>query len=1062
MSKDFSEDKLVQETTVNYLRDKLGWNTAYAFNEEVLGEGGTLGRKTEREVVLVSYLRPALEKLNPGIPSKAIDLAIEKIVAISNTKKLVHINQDKYALLKNGVLVEVPGEDGTPQAYRLQVFDFNNPEENHFLAVRELWVKGKLYRRRPDIIGFVNGIPLLFIECKAVHKNLQTAHDQNLKDYKDTIPEILHHNAIVMLSNGSTGKVGSITSKYGHFHEWKRLAERDPGRVGFETMLLGICTKSNFMDLVENFILFDQSTGKTVKILARNHQYLGVNQALAAVKDRSTRDGKLGVFWHTQGSGKSFSMVFLTQKILRKLGAHFTFVVVTDRDELDTQIYRTYTGTGAVTSKRKTQATSGRHLAELLAEDHRYVFTLIQKFNHENPEAYSTREDVIIISDEAHRTQYGKLARNMRAALPSASFIGFTGTPLMGTEEDELTKQIFGDYVSTYDFQRAVEDGATVPLYYDNRGEKLRITTEDLNQRIADEMEKHALDPDQEAKLRRDLARDYHIVTATKRLNDIAQDFVEHYTTNWKTGKAMLVCIDKLTCVKMHGLIQEHWEKKIAEVEAQVDQTKDEQAEIEIRVFLNWLKETQRLVVVSEEQNEVDTFRKADLDIEPHRKIMKEGVLATDGKRIDLETAFKDEDHPFRVAIVCAMWLTGFDVPTLSTIYIDKPMKGHTLMQAIARANRVSDGKNNGLIIDYNGMLKSLRQALATYAKSHTDEPGCGGETDPVKPREDQILDYVASIQACVDHLVSLGFTTFDELVASTGFEKILQYERAVEAVYTSDESKVKFEVLAREMFKKGKYLVGEAGIRPHVPRFNAIEAIYKKLQQNRDIADTSEIMKAVHDIVDSSIDIQRASEEPGTYRERIYDISQIDFDLLRREFAKSDRKNTALQTLKSQVEAKLRRMVEQNPTRIDYYKRYQEIIEEYNLETDRVTIEQTFEELLKLVESLSEEEVRAAREGLTEPSLAIFDVLKKDNLSPKERERVKAVANDLLDDLKAVVESMDQWREKSLTTSNVFVFIRDYLYDEATGLPDSYRPEEVDALARKVYEYVFEHFSVA
>ena len=351
-------------------------------------------------------------------------------------------------------------------------------------------MRGDLYRRRADIVGFVNGLPLLFIECKNIHKNLKTAFEKNFSDYLDTIPHLFHHNAIVMFGNGEQAKIGSITSRWEHFHEWKRLAEEEPGAVDMETLLKGICDKRNFLDLVENFILFDESRGEPKKILARNHQFLGVNRAIEAVRERKAQEGKLGVFWHTQGAGKSYSMVMFTRKVHRKLGGNFTFLVLTDRDDLDTQIYKTFAGCGVVDNDREPcRAASGDHLSRLLAEHKAYIFSLIQKFNQKvDPnEGYTQRDDIIVITDEAHRTQYGTLALNMRNALPNASFIGFTGTPLF--KDDEITRRVFGDYVSTYDFQRAVEDKATVPLYYDARGEKLGVAIGDLNERIAEKLE---------------------------------------------------------------------------------------------------------------------------------------------------------------------------------------------------------------------------------------------------------------------------------------------------------------------------------------------------------------------------------------------------------------------------------------------------------------------------------------------------------------------------------------------------------------------------------------------
>lgn len=332
----YTEDTLVQQTTADYLEHQLGWESVYAYNNEDFGPDSLLGRSSDREVVLTRTLRERLIALNPGLPEAAYADAVRQLTTPVTSQTLVAANRDQYALIRNGVQVSFRNDKDELVRERLRVFDFDKPENNHFLCVRELWVRGDLYHRRADIVGFVNGLPLLFIECKNIHRNLQTAFEQNYSDYRDTIPHLFHHNAIVVFGNGAEAKLGSITSKWEHFHEWKRLDEADPGVVDMETLLKGVCDKRNFMDLVENFILFDESSGEPKKILARNHQFLGVNRAIEAVREREARQRRLGVFWHTQGAGKSYSMVMFARKVHRKLGGNFTFLVLTDRDDLDT------------------------------------------------------------------------------------------------------------------------------------------------------------------------------------------------------------------------------------------------------------------------------------------------------------------------------------------------------------------------------------------------------------------------------------------------------------------------------------------------------------------------------------------------------------------------------------------------------------------------------------------------------------------------------------------------------------------------------------------------------
>ncbi len=932
--------------------------------------------------------------------------------------------------------------------------------------MRELWIRGDLYRRRADIVGFVNGLPLLFMELKNVSKDIRAAYERNFLDYRDTVPHLFHHNAVVVLANGVDARLGSVTSRFEHFHEWKRLAEDEPGVVDMETLLKGVCAKANFLDMVENFIVFDDSTGEFRKIVARNHQFLGVNRAIDAVRDRKYRGGKLGVFWHTQGSGKSYSMVMFTRKVHRKLGGNFTFLVLTDRDDLDTQIYKTFAGCGVVDNDRDPcRAASGEHLAQLLAQHKAHIFSLIQKFNQNvvEGEAYTQRDDIIVITDEAHRTQYGTLALNMRNALPNASYIGFTGTPLF--KDDEITRRVFGEYVSTYDFQRAVEDKATVPLYYDARGDKLGVAIGDLNERIAaklEELETGAIDVEQ--RLEQELKRDYHIITAGKRLDQVARDFVQHYSMAWETGKAMLVCIDKITCVRMHRLIEFYWNERIGELQAQLPTATDEQDEQYRLRQIGWMRQTQMAVVVSEEQGEVEKFRKWDLDITPHRRLIKEGMSLPDAmrrqpqfqnmQRLALDDAFKAEEHPFRIAIVCAMWLTGFDVPSLSTLYLDKPLKAHTLMQAIARANRVHEGKNNGMIVDYCGILKSLRKALATFAGTGDGgRGGEGGETEPARPDEELLADLAEAI-ALVRSFLAERNASLDNIVNNTGFRRNAAIQAAKEAANENDETRKRFEIMCRAVFSKFKACITVGGVNDYRTDYDAINIIYKSLMQDREQADISGIIRQLHQVVDEAIETR---PEWISEDSEAYDISKIDFGRLRREFERTPSKRTTVQNLKTAIEQRLQCLLRQNPLRTDFQRHYEEIVAGYNREKDRVTIEKTFEALLQLLNGMSEEENRAVREGLDEESLAVFDLLKKPALEADEIKRIKVVAVDLLKIVKARIQEIEDWESREATRDRIRLTIRDFLWSDKTGLPvDQYTEEDVRIRAEDVYRHVY------
>ena len=754
-------------------------------------------------------------------------------------------------------------------------------------------------------------------------------------------------------------------------------------------------------------------------------------------------------------------MAFFAEKVRRVVPGNFTFVVMTDREDLDNQIWRTFVGCGVVDDKTP-RASSGKDLKEILQHNHRFVFSLIHKFNQDVTEPYSVRDDIIVISDEAHRSQGGRFARNMRLALPNASFIGFTGTPLF--KHDHLTRRIFGTYVSRYDFKRSEEDRSTVKLVYENRGEKLGIARLDLNDRIADAIDQADLDMDQTASLEKLLGQDYEVITADDRLDKVADDFVDHCGTRWESGKAMLVCIDKITCGRMFQRIQPRWDAKVALLKALIPQVEAELAaesdpdETErlskrleqLRGQANWMESTILEIIISEAQNEVRDFAKWGVDIIPHRVVMKTGFETPDGKRVGIEDAFKDAEHPFRIAIVCAMWLTGFDVECLSTLYIDKPMKAHTLMQAIARANRVYPGKDCGVIVDYNGMLKSLRAALAQYAIGDEDDAEDGD--DFAAPIEDLLLSLVQSIEAAEGHLMGLGFDP-TRLIGAKGFPRIQALRDGVEALLTSDEAKRRYEIMARQIFLRFKTLLMEPSVFQYAERHDNLEAIYKKLEEKRDLADVTDVLKELHKIVNEAIRTQDTGVDHATGL--MVDLSQIDFAKLRDEFAsKVKRKHAALQDIRDVVEKKLQQMMAFNPLRMDYYKRYQEIIADYNREKDRVTVEKTFAELAELATRLDAEQMRAAQEGLSENELALFDLLFKENISKADRERLKQASQSLLAALKELLQTMPDWTKNTTTQADVKMFILDNLWESLPRPP--YSDEDAVSLGERVYAYIW------
>lgn len=1042
MSYDYSENILVQKSAGDLLRDELGWDVQFAYNTEVLGKNGTFGRTSYHEILLTRYFQNALRRLNPWMTDSQLSEAQKTLESRLSTASLLQVNEEKYFLLRDGIPVTVKKPNGQPETKRAAVIDFQNPENNEFLAIKELKIQGDLYRRRTDIVGFVNGIPLLFVELKKNTVDVQNAYEDNYTDYLDTIPQLFYYNAFLMLSNGTEAKIGTLGSKYEFFHEWKRLAESDPGSVALETMLRGICRKENFLDLLENFILYDHSGGHTAKILARNHQYLGVNEAVKAYAGRKLNDGKLGVFWHTQGSGKSYSMVFLAQKIRRKFAGSPTFVILTDRDELNKQISDTFENCGLLGKTKAAQfiAASGDDLVQKLKGNPSFIFTLIQKFNKPDAAPIYPDHDIIIMSDEAHRSQYGIFADNMMKLLPTAARIGFTGTPLLSS--DNITARTFGGYVSIYDFKRAVEDGATVPLYYENRGEKiLDLHNPEITNRILDAIENADLDVDQQDKLESEFAKEIHLLTAEPRLRSIAKDFAGHYSDLWTSGKAMFVCLNKVTCVRMYNFVQEYWQAEIQNLKAKIKSATQQEAQ-ELERKLRWMQETEMAVVISQEQNEIQTFRKWGLDIKTHREKMENR---------ELDKEFKDSGNPLRVVFVCAMWLTGFDVKCLSCLYLDKPLKAHTLMQTIARANRVAEGKSNGLIIDYIGIVKALRKALADY----TANAGGLGGADPTVDKEKLIArigDTVAKTETFLsERKIDLGL-----LIAAEGFAKLSYLQDAANAVCGSIEDKKSFSTYASELKRLMKY-TDRDDVTGHMRRqCEAIAAIYGMLQKKRKHTDTTGLMVEINAIINDYVEIEPQQPNAITASPR-FDISAIDFDLLRREFAKTRRKNLLMRDLDEAIRRQLDKMVFANPKRIDYYERYREIIQSYNGEQDRATIEKTFLDLMDLADRMSREEQRCAREGFaSDEELSLYDMLFRDDLSKNDIKKLKTAASDLLRKIKTKISELDHWTDKQETRAVVDTLIRDVLWET---LPECYNNDDITEYREKVYEYVFTRY---
>lgn len=1008
----YTEDSLVEQPAIQLFAE-LGWETLIA-SDEVLAVGGLLGRETKSEVVLAVRLRAALARLNPSLPPEAITAAVDELSRDRSAMTPAAANRELWALMRDGVKVSVPDlVKGGLKIERVRVVDWKNPAANDFLLVSQMTIVGQLYTCRPDLIGFVNGLPWVVIELKKPGVPARQAFDGNLTSYKHAqngVPALFWSNALLIASNGTDSRVGSLTADWERFFEWKRIEREDePRRVSLEVMLRGLCKPSRLLDMAENYTLFSEHKSGLTKIIGQNHQFIGVNNAIRAMlKAREEGHGRGGVFWQTQGSGKSFSMVFFAQKVLRKIPGNWTFVVVTDRVELDEQIARTFAACGAVSDAQASHAQSGAQLRELLAGNNRYVFTLIHKF--QTQEMLCDRRDVIVLTDEAHRSQYDTLALNMRTALPNAMFVAFTGTPLIAGEE--RTREVFGDYVSIYDFQQSVEDGATVPLFYENRTPELHLDNPDLNDDIYELIENADLSEDAEKKLERELGRQYHLITRDDRLDTVAQDIVKHFLGRGFQGKAMVVSIDKATALRMFDKVRKYWPKD---------------------------DHTDMAVVVSAGQNEIEQMAKLGIDIVPHRKRMNEEKL---------DEKFKDTADPLRLVFVCAMWLTGFDAPSCSTVYLDKPMRNHTLMQTIARANRVYPGKQSGLIVDYANVFASLEKALAIYGK------GAGGAM-PVHDKRalaDELRYAVNDANVyCLEHGVALSEI---ESKPTANFAQAGAIQAAADRLMAPET--IKRDFLALETLVSSLY----RAVKPDPvavefsQRCGCLAAIAECIRTVTDPPDISHIMQGIQELLDVSI-----AAEPFKIRQRTegyghIDLSKINFEALRKRFEDKKPSNTDIERLKAAVRAQLERMVRLNPTRADYLAKFQELIDGYN--SGSRNIEEIFKELLALSQVLTDEQTRHVREHLSEEELTIFDILTRPapELSTEEREEVKRVAHHLLEKLHKLL--VIGWRQKVSTRARVKIEIENAL-DE--GLPRAYSKELYEAKCSAVFEHVYQSY---
>ena len=1014
ISEDQIEQALLQRLQHVCGFDVLECNTA---DPTDLNDGS--GRSDKREVLLPVRLKAAAMRLNPGVPEAVVDSALAQLANRRQAMSLVVANREVDGLLRDGIPVTFEDAHGKRQQEQLRLIDFSaqGVRNNEFLAASQLWVKctgptALADYRRPDVLLYVNGIPLVFVELKNSNVKLKTAYSDNLTNYKHDIPQLFITNAFCVLSNAVETRLGSLTGQWEHFFGWFRVhdekekidrAQIAESMTSLERLVEGLFEPQRLLDYVENFVLFHRETNK---ILAQNHQFIGVNHALAQFEARDTLTGsargKLGVFWHTQSSGKSFSMVFYVRKVFRKLTGNFSFVVVTDRDDLDGQIYRNFLNTGTVKPKDAAQPKNSEELRKFLGQNKRLVFTLIQKFRYAKGAKYpvlSARDDIVVIVDEAHRTQYKSLAENMRAGLPNASFLAFTGTPLLGRERK--TNEWFGDYVSEYTFQQSMEDGATVPLFYQKRVPEMLVQNEDLSEEFYQIVEEENLNEAQQEKLEKRFATEMQVITRDDRLEAIARDIVFHFPRRGYLGKGMVVLVDKFTAVKMFDKVQRLWKEDIKTLLGRISHTPSEVEKRRLKKTVDWMRHVEMAVVISEEAGENEKFALRELNIQPHRERMNR----LDAHGHDVETNFKDEAHPLQLVFVCAMWLTGFDAPTVSTLYLDKPMKDHTLMQTIARANRVTPWqingveKKNGEIVDYYNVFRNMKKALKDYAQGEDglDEP-------PVRDKDALFTLLDDAVEQALAYCAACGVPLREALADGDVFAKIGKFSELADKLLSSDEVRRTFYVhenTVSSLYEACKpEVLGHHKVRL-VAALAYLRGVTEALVEQEDI---DKVMQRVSELLDESVVVNKAESFKAKdfeaqfqiiKRGRTWDLSKIDFDMLRQDFGQAVYKNIEIADLRGFIAHKLELMLAQNSTRGGFAQRFQQIIDNYN--AGGSSNEQYFEQLVQFTQDMRAEEERHVREGLTEDELEIFDLLCKETMTQTETQKVKLAAKALL-----------------------------------------------------------------
>jgi len=994
-----NENNLTEQPVIEWFK-QFGYE--YKFGPDI-SPGGVLVEREFKDVILEKRLRSALRRLNPDLPDKAIDDAVYKLKKVEYPN-LELANKEIYQMLRDGIKVNVEDRDKNLRGKFVKVIDFENPLNNEFLIVNQFTVQGVERVRRPDVVVFINGVSVAIFELKnptAEEATIQTAYHQ-LQDYKKDIPEIFKYNQILLISDLLEAKYGTVSSSWEWFKKWRGIGDPDEKLKGvseLEILVKGIFQKSRILDIIKNFIVFEadseRDVSKYTKKICLYHQYFGVNKAiqrtLQALKPKG--DGKIGVLWHTQGSGKTLSMVFYVNKTkeLKELQSP-TFVFLTDRNDLDNQFYKTFLRTGY--SALAKQAETIKDLeSKLKTAGGELIFTTIQKFG-ENFGILSEKENIIVIADEAHRSEYAELAARARKALPNASFMGITATPV--DLENRSTRLVFGDYIDKYPMSRSVEDGATVPIYYESRLIPLHLTNYFIDDEF-NELTQEVKDIEIKESLKKKFARLEQAVSVPDRLKQIAEDIVSHFNNRGLEGKAMVVTISRKVAVEMYKLIKK-------------------------------LPNAPEVAVVISNPNEF----KNDIQEETRAN--------------ELEKRFKNPEDPLKMVIVCDMWLTGFDVPHLMTMYFDKPLKNHGLMQAIARVNRVFKDKQGGLIVDYIGIADDLKKALSIYDTPTRNEAMISIEEIVNKMLEK--YDVVKSMLNGVD------YSKWKYLEG----EKLSQlFQQAINTIITDSKDGTLDEKKKERFLKESSALIKlHAFAMPHkeayeiksdIDFFKAVRSnLIKQTVVKSRISETAfDFDSTVKELLSKSIKAEGIIDVLALKGRDKVDISILDERFLE-EVKKLKYKNLTIEILRKLLEDEIRLRVKKNNIRYhSLLELLEKLIEEY--ENRIINASKVIERLIELAQEIKKADKEARETGLTEEELVFYDAIASNKML-KQSSEIKKLVKELVKMIRR--DLTIDWTNNEIIKARIRDNVRFLL------LKKDFKPEETEKITDLIYQQAF------